>query len=173
MTVKLRHLLLAGAGLLLAPAAARAHAVHTAAVEMELNRETGRLEVSLRLFLDDLEAALTARAGKPIRADRIPAREFAVLTSAYVAETVVLMDAAGNRAKLEWIGRDLKDAANEAWLFVQFTAPAKLEGSRLRITLLRDQFADQLTSVQVRDGEHRLTLLFPPGETERRVTWSP
>ena len=68
-------------------------------------------------------------------------------------------------------GQDIKDAANEAWLFVQFKAPANLEGSRLRITLLRDQFADQLTSVQLRDGDRRLTLLFPPGETERRITW--
>ena len=171
MIGRLRCLLLATASLLLAPTAARAHAVHTAAVEMELNRETGRVEVSVRVFLDDLEAALSARAGRAIRAERSPAKEFGDLATAYIAEALVLEDMAGSRAAPEWIGREIKDAANEAWLFVQFKAPANLEGSRLRITLLRDQFADQLTSVQLRDGERRLTLLFPPGETERRIAW--
>jgi hypothetical protein len=145
--------------------------VHTAAVELELNQETRRVEVSLRLFLDDLEAALTARAGHVVRADRTSAREFATLATAYLAESVVLIDQEGKPARLEWIGREIKDAANEAWLFVQFTAPAQLEGCRLRVTLLRDQFNDQLTSVQLRAGGHRQTLLFPPGETERRLSW--
>lgn len=159
------------AALTLTPAAVRAHAVHTATVEMELNRDAGRVEVALRCFLDDLETALSARAGKPVRADRMPAAEFAPLAMAYLSEKFVLRDAQGKPARLEWIGRDLKDAANEAWLFVQFIGPTTIDGARLTVTLLRDQFPDQLNSVQLRDGERRLTLLFPPGETERSISW--
>ncbi len=171
MTLRPFALGLIGACLALAPAPARAHAVHSAAVEMESNHEAMRVEVTLRLFLDDLEAALSARAGKPIQAEKVPAAEFAASVTAYLRETLVLRDPQGNPARLEWIGRELKDAANEAWLFVQFAGPAKLDEAQLRVTLLRDQFPDQLTSVQVRDGQRRLTLLFPPGETERRISW--
>ena len=115
--------------------------------------------------------ALSARAGKPIRAEKVPAAEFAALATAYLRDTLVLLDPQGTPARLEWIGRELKDAANEAWLFVQFIGPATIDGARLTVTLLRDQFPDQLNSVQLRDGERRLTLLFPPGETERSISW--
>lgn len=159
--------------LMLTPTAVRAHAVHSAAIEMELNRETGQVEVALRVFLDDLEAALTARAGRAIRADQVPAAEFATLVMAYLKETLVLIDPRGIPVQPEWIGREVKDTANEAWLFIQFAAPAALDGARLRVTLLRDQFPDQLNSVLLREREHRRSLLFPPGENERRIAWPP
>lgn len=171
MTLRPSVLGLIAVCLSLAPATVRAHAVHSAVVEMELNHEAMRVEVALRLFLDDLETALSARAGKPIRAEKVPAAEFAALATAYLRETLVLLDPQGTPARLEWIGRELKDAANEAWLFVQFAAPARIDGTRMRVTLLREQFSDQLTSVQIRDGERRLALLFPPGDTERVIGW--
>lgn len=152
---------------LLAPAAT-AHPIHTSIAEADYNRSTKKLEVAARVFADDFEAALSAISAKKISLERTPAAEVDALTQRYLRERFAVVPAGGDRpAALTWIGRELKDASNEVWLYFELALPGGVDGMRVRHALLTELFSDQLNSVRLRDGPRQTTLVFPPGVRER------
>jgi hypothetical protein len=154
------------AGLALATTAA-AHPVHTSFAEADYNRATQRLEVALRVFADDFEAALSRHAGRKISLEKTPAAELDTLMRARLAEQFLVRPADGAPVGPAWVGRELKDAQNELWLYFEFPLPGGVEGARFRHAVLCELFRDQLNSVRVRDGERQVTLVFLPGQGEQ------
>jgi hypothetical protein len=154
-------------------AKAAAHPIHTSIAEADYNPTARNLEVALRVFADDFEAALTARERRTISLERTPAAEFDALTRAYLAEyfTVKTMD--GSRVTLHWIGREIKEGANELWLYFAAPLPQGVDGTTIHHAMLRDQFSNQINSVHVRDGSRRTTLVFLPSHREKRVRFRP
>ncbi len=158
---------------LLVPAAI-AHPVHTSIADADYNRATKKLEVAVRVFADDFEAALSAVSGKKISLERTPPAEFDALALRYLRERFTVIPTGSNQpVSLTWVGRELKDAANVVWLYFEVPLPGGIEGARLRHALLGEVFPDQLNSVRVRAGTRQVTLLFPPGQAERAVTFPP
>lgn len=144
------------------PAFAFAHPLHTSIAEADYNRTTRQLEVAVRVFADDFEAALGARSKKKISLEKTPAAELDALSRAYLAEHFNVKSRDGVPAVPRWVGRDLKDSANELWLFFEVPLPGGIDGVTIRHALLMDRFSDQLNSVHVRDGPRKLTLVFFP-----------
>ena len=62
----------AAAALLLATAGGHAHPIHTSVAEADYNGASGALEVSLRVFIDDFEAALSVHARKRLSLEKTP-----------------------------------------------------------------------------------------------------
>jgi len=150
-------------------ATASAHPLHTSFAEADYNRAAKKLEVSLRVFADDFEAALGELAGQKISYEKTPRAELDPLIRAYLLAnfTVKLRD--GTLAPQRLIGRELKDAANEFWLYLEIDLPAGLEGVRVHSTLLRERFTDQLNSVRVRDDKREITLVFLSKQDEQTI----
>ncbi|MCX6952428.1 MAG: hypothetical protein NTV51_09720 [Verrucomicrobia bacterium] len=148
---------------------ASAHPLHTSFAEADYNRTAKKLEVSLRVFADDFEAALGELAGQKISYEKTPRAELDPLIRAYLLAnfTVKLRD--GTLAPQHVIGHELKDAANEFWLYFELALPAGPEGVRLHSTLLRERFSDQLNSVRIRDGQRETTLVFLPKQDEQTI----
>lgn len=155
------------------PSALRAHPIHTSIAEADYNRTSRKLEVALRVFLDDFEAALAARIGRPIALATLPKAEFDVLARAYVAAKFIVRAADGTPAPHEWVGRELKPAENELWLYFEIPLPAGIEGARLHHALLGEVFPNQINSVRVRDQGRLATLVFLPRQTEKVVKFRP
>ena len=133
----------------LAPAA-RAHAIHSSLAEADWRAETGQLEIAVRVFADDLEAALSLRANRQISLEATPAKEFDALAEACLRATFTVRSAKAKPAEfapLTWIGREVKD--DEVWLYFSFPLPSGVEGARLAHALLREVHEDQLNSVRV------------------------
>lgn len=166
--------LLGAIALFLCPALSLAHPIHSSLAEADYDRETEKLEVALRVFADDFEAALSARAKKKISLEKTPAAELEALIRAYVAETFTVKARDGSTGAHQWIGRDLKDAANELWLFFEVTVRGGIDGAKLRHGVLADHFSDQLNTVQLRDDQGRkLSLVFLPTHAEKVVRFRP
>jgi len=148
---------------------ASAHKFHTSFTEASYNAETRSLEVSLRTFPDDVDAAVRRRAGAqttpPAGRDRKKAFEEAV--AAYVAETFRLQTAKGEAVKLEWVGMDA--GVDSAWLYFEARLPEGPEGLRLRNLFLFDLFDDQVNLVTVRAGERKASLRFERGGEFQRI----
>lgn len=149
--------------------AALAHPIHTSVAEADYNRTSQKLEVALRVFADDFESALGELAGKKISLEKTPRAEFDALVRAYLIAHFTVKTRDGTLAAQRLIGRELKDAANELWLFFEIDLPAGAEGARLHHAVLRDRFSDQLNSVRVRDGQRQTTLVFLPKQGEQTV----
>ena len=154
-------------------ATAAAHPVHTSYAEADYRADSGKLVISLRLFSDDAEVALTARAGKKISLDKTPAAELDALLLACIRAgfTVASRDGAGQL--LRWVGRGLKDGDPHLWLYVECPLPGGLAGAKFSNRLLRDVFSDQINSIRVRDRgppQRQKTLLFTT-DTSQIVTF--
>lgn len=152
---------------------AAAHPIHTSIAEADYNPTARNLEIALRVFADDFEAALTAREKRTISLDRTPAADFDALTRAYIAEYFTVKATDGSRVTLHWIGREIKEGANELWLYFAAPLPQGVDGTTIHHAMLRDQFSNQINSVHVRDGARRTTLVFLPSHREKRVRFRP
>ena len=160
------------AAALLTVSSLHAHSVHQSTAEAEYNAKTQKLEVSLTVFVNDLELALVRQCEREMRLDKTPAAEFDAQIQAYLAKTFVVTDAAGKTAKIEWVGREL-DAGSEksgdptVTLFFEVEMPPR---STLRHTMFCELFKDQLNLLQLRRGSRKTELRFVPGTSATPLT---
>lgn len=150
-----------------------AHPIHTSLAEANYDAPTRTLQVALRVFADDFEAALTSQEKRKISLARTAPDEFEALTRAYLSQHFTVKSSAGTAVPLRWVRREWKEAANELWLYFDAPLPDGVEGAVIHHALLREEFSNQINSVQVRDGERRTTLVFLPSHREKRVKFRP
>lgn len=155
----------------LSPRLASAHPLHLSHAEADYNRATGKLEVALKVFADDLEARLTARAGHRVSLEKTPPTKFDALCLAYLAETFTVKSRDGTPRSIQWVGREFHGAENHLWFYFEVSLPDGIEGTRLRHAVLTDEFTDQLNSVLVRDGQRSVTLAYFPDRGEKTVAF--
>ncbi|MBI3887176.1 MAG: hypothetical protein HY302_15830 [Opitutae bacterium] len=154
------------------PRLASAHPLHVSHAEADFNRDTGKLEVALKVFADDFEARLATRAGHRVSLEKTPKAELDALCLAYLAATFTVKSRDGARQTLALVGREIKDAENHLWLYFDVPLPGGADGARLRHAVLADEFRDQLNSVHVRAGGREVTLVFFPDRGEQTVAFA-
>ena len=143
---------------------ASAHKFHSSFTEANYNAEAGTLEVTLRTFPDDLEAAVRRRAPAAPSPPKDRQKEFEERVAAYVAETFLLTTGKGEPIKISWVGMDA--GADSAWLYFEALVPAGADGLRLRNQFLFDLFDDQINLVNLRTKGGRTALRFERGKAD-------
>lgn len=140
----------------LAPGWALAHPNHASLAVAELNPDTGRLEVALKVDPDDLERAIRKATDSTIRPED-PAAEAHV--EAYVRKRFVVRPPAGKSdrpRRMKWVGMEIK--VDEAWLY--FEIPIRgIWGLRIRNAIFFDLEDGQVNTLNLRDGDTRLTFV--------------
>ncbi|MDI1313381.1 DUF6702 family protein [Prosthecobacter sp.] len=137
-----------------------AHSVHTSTAEAEYNLKTKKLEVSLTVFVSDLELALIRQSEREMRIEKTPAAEFDAQVLAYLVKTFVVTDAAGKVSKMEWVGREMADVSAKSGdpavvLFFEVVMPEGLQGGRLQNAVFSEMFKDQINLLRLRDGDKK------------------
>jgi hypothetical protein len=145
--------------------AAAPHKFYTSLARVEYNAAGKSVEVTLRVFADDLERALGRREGREVRLDRKD--EADRLVPAYLRDKFELKNRDGEVKALKWVGMEL--SAGQAWLYVEADMPEGLSGARLRDHLFFELFAGQVNTVSVRYPGASADLVFVPGDGERVV----
>ncbi len=151
---------------LLVPRRAGAHPHHATLAMAELNRDTGKLEVALKVDPDDLERAIRKATRTKIRPED-PEAEAHV--EAYLRERFVVRPPEGKSDRprpLQWVGMEVSVA--EAWLY--FEIPVRgIWRLRIRNTVFFDLEDGQVNTLNLRDGEDRLTLVTSPDRPQATV----
>lgn len=152
-----------------------AHSLHQSTAEAEYNPATKKLEVSLTVFINDLELALVRQSEREMRLDKTPAAEFDAQIQIYLAKTFVVTDEAGKAAKIEWVGRELDAASvnsdeSVVTLFFEVSLPEGLTAAKLRHTVFGDLFKDQTNLLHLRNGTGSVELRFTRDEVSRKFT---
>jgi|GEM_PF-738924 len=150
-----------------------AHSLHQSTGEAEYNAKTKKLEVSLTVFINDLETALIRQAERELRLDKTPAAEFDAQILAYLAKTFVVTDAADNAAKMEWVGRELdedtqKSSEPTVTLFFEIVLPDGLVDAKLRHAVFCEMFKDQVNLLLL-IGSQRVELRFTGEQDSKRL----
>jgi hypothetical protein len=139
---------------------AAAHKFHASFTRIERNAETKSIEITVRVFADDLEAILSRREKRRIQADQIPDAEKVV--GGYVRERLQVRDGDGAEISLSWVGMEVK--VDSVWIYVEGKSPGGLQASTVVNTLFFDLFDDQVNTVSVKDGDRRGELIFRRGD---------
>jgi hypothetical protein len=150
-------------GLLMLFHTLQAHEVHTSSAEVEYNAKSQKLEVSLTVFVDDLELALMRHSERLMSLEKTPASELDAQIQAYLGKTFIVTEVTGKTAKIEWVGRETEDAKTDAptvTLFFEVPLVACLSGVTLRHEVFCDLFKDQLNLLHLRRGAQSLALQF-------------
>ena len=142
-----------------------AHKYYTSLAQVEYNAEEKSVEVTLRLFADDLELALTRRAGRRVSLARTTEADRLVL--AYLRDTFEIRNRDGETKALRWVGMELR--AGIAWVYLEAEMPEGLAGARLRDHVLFELFEEQVNTVSVRYPGASADLVFVRGDGERAV----
>ena len=142
------------------------HDFHTSLTEMRLNPKEKVIEVSLRVFTDDFELALTnANSGQRVRLESknqdTPLLE--QLIDRYLKQHFVLTAANGQRRTYNYLGRELEVDATWVYLEIPLQEPLQehqLRGLTLQNDVFCDLFDDQTNLVNVFYSNERKSFLF-------------
>lgn len=145
---------------------ARAHRYHTSLTRIDYNADEQIAEITLQLFSDDFEAALTRKTGKPVNLDKTLKLDEIILS--YLSDRFVIKNKSGETKKLRYIGFE---RTNDAFrLYIEATVPEGLDGATLENTVLFDQFDDQTNLVTSRFNSVKTDLVFRPNDKAQALT---
>ncbi|MEX1026682.1 MAG: DUF6702 family protein [Candidatus Paceibacterota bacterium] len=99
------------------------HPFHVTLTEAEWNRQTNRLECSLRVDPRDLDMALSAHEKKPIRSEELSADELERITTEYLRKRIRLLRTGQDEpATLHWVGSEAD--SKYRWFYFELQPPA-------------------------------------------------
>jgi hypothetical protein len=152
----------------------RAHSIHTSTAEAEYKARTKKLEVSLTVFVSDLELALVRQSEREMKIEKTPAAEFDAQIQAYLAKTFVVTDVAGKVAKMTWVGREMDKESEKSGdpavvLFFEVEVPEGVQGARLQNTVFCDLFEDQINLLSLQTAAHKIELRFSRDQGSKRL----
>ena len=150
------------------PFSTAAHKYHFSFTQLEYNAKEKTVEITLRVFADDLEAALSKQSGKPIKLDH---QEAAPIIAEYVRAKLELKGRAGRLRKLTWIGIEPK--VDVALLYLEAKLPEGLAGAQLRQGVFFELFQDQVNQVVVKASNNQARLDFKAGDDFKTLSFPP
>lgn len=134
-----------------------AHDLHTSTGEAEFNPVTKKLEVSLTVFIDDLELALMRDSERLIRFGQTPDAILNEVIPGYLKKHFVLEQANGGASNLLWAGYEADEASRKSdgplvTLFFELSVTAEPQDALLKHDVLQELFRDQENLLHLKVG---------------------
>jgi hypothetical protein len=127
------------------------HDFHTSLAEVQYNPAERTLEVSLRVFTDDLETDPFIKN--------------------YLSRYFSVVDATSRRKPVNLLGKEI--TVEVTWLYFEIKDVESLTGKRLQNAVLTELFDDQINMVNFITPSGKRSFLFKPGETVQDLAASP
>ena len=167
----MRLLVALAAALLLFPLAGAGpalHAYHSTITELRYNAAKKQLEISVKVFTDDFEKALSQ--GQPTHVNLTDAAPRPlVLATAYMQRTLQVSTPAGAPLPLQVLGMQ---AENDGyWFYCKVTLPGPMSAVKLRQAMLLEAFGDQMNIVNIEANGQKQSTLFRAGHEQELLKW--
>ena len=157
-----RSALAAALGLVILSAPSFAHKFYASLAQVERTARGG-LEVSIRFFPDDLEAALHKATGRTIALKDTP--EFVSAFEPWL-NAAFSLQAGEQRTAFKCVG--LETTVEAAWVHVEAPWPEPLERSSMKNAILLELFPDQKNTVNFVEAGKRSSVVFSADKTEAK-----
>ena len=152
----------------LAGAAPALHAYHSTITELRYNAAKKQLELSVKVFTDDFEKALSQGQPTHVNLTESGPRPL-VLASAYLGRTLQVSTTAGVPLQLQVLGMQ---AENDGyWFYCKVPLPGPVSGVKLRQAALLDSFSDQMNIVNIEANGQKQSALFRAGHEQEVLSW--
>jgi hypothetical protein len=150
-------LLAAGAALLAGLAPSRAHPFHVSLCQIDHNPDARSLEITFKLFTDDLEQALEAQgAGRLHLGTEQESEEADRYISRYL-ERAVQVEVNGKPAAWRFLGKEVE--LDATWCYAEAPEVSAVKTVSVTDTILLDLFEDQANLVHVKANKQQKSLL--------------
>lgn len=146
------------------------HAFHISVCEIELDENTHSLEISQRIFLDDLEESLTLWSGQT-GIDVINPKskeELDAMIGLYVTERFNLT-INGRQQDLQYLGAKVK--GDVMMVFLKVKPVKKIKSISIENTVLMELFADQINLIHMTVNDNLQSLKLNLSEPSSRLDW--
>lgn len=154
---------------LLSVLTAWAHAYHASIMELHYNPGKQQLEVSLKVFTDDFEKALSAGQPSSISLSQSPKPQVNTLITNLLRRSITLGTKPGEALPIQFLGFQKETDAH--WLYFTVKLAKPVNGIYLRHALLEDTFPDQMNIVNVEANGKKQSALFKEGDESQKLTW--
>jgi len=149
----------------LLPDTAGAHPFHVTLSEAEWNGKTGRLEVAMRVYPNDLERALRLDPDKRIDLERTANVD--QMITAYLSKAVQAGTQATADSKIRWIGKEV--SLKHVWLYFEIVPPAGQVPTWFSNHVFFELESDQINTVNLKSGAARATLNFSRRQRRSKI----
>lgn len=134
------------------------HAFHTSLTEIQYNAKEKSLEISIRMFTDDLETALTkANNGQKVMIGGKNDNSEAVLNK-YIQQHFAIITPQKQKKAMTVLGKELEGDAT--WVYVEIPNSQDFKGHILYNYLMQEMFDDQTNLVNFMYLGNKKTYLF-------------
>ncbi|HYW49927.1 MAG TPA: DUF6702 family protein [Gemmatimonadaceae bacterium] len=145
------------------------HPIHVSNTDVDLSRDGRSLEVTVRIFSDDLEEAITPAGAATMRFGTSPAPVIDSLLLRYLVAHVRIGSTASNVLPMRLVGHEQRDGATQAYLeFALSSAPVRLH---IEQSVLLDRYDDQTNLVHVTVGGVKRSALLRRGHEQADFTF--
>jgi hypothetical protein len=143
------------------------HDFHTSLTEINFNPKTGSLELSVRVFTDDLELTLTNfNKGKLIKIED-PEAIVDPLIEQYIRKNLALISPEKEVKFGKFYGKEKE--ADATWIYLEIFDCKQLKNFTLYNTIMQEMFEDQTNLVNIIYPSQKKTIVF---DSETKVsTW--
>ena len=135
-----------------------AHPFYISVCQVDHNPDTGALEMSFRLFTDDLELALETMGTDRLRLGTEREAEKADLYISRYLSRHVEIEIDGRRVSAAFLGKEVDSDAT--WCYVEIVGVTELSSMTIKNTLLLETFEDQVNLVHVNANGQKRSLVF-------------
>lgn len=139
------------------------HPIHISVMNIDFDDKNQALEITQKVFIDDLEAVLEARHNVKLRlgSDREHPRADAFI-EAYLDEHLWLQTVEGRKLEGEFLGKE--SDLEYIWVYIEVTQVRNLQSLTVQNTILMDWFDDQSNIVRLRYRNQSPTVRLTPAK---------
>jgi hypothetical protein len=138
------------------------HDFHTSITRMDYNAKEKSFEISIRVFTDDFEKALSKDNGgqKFVVANNDKNDAF---VEKYIRKHFGLIAASKQKKSYTYIGKEQE--ADATWIYVEIPCPEAINGFSLQNTIMHDLFEDQVNLVNLNYQGQKKSYIFKKDES--------
>ncbi|WP_375443945.1 DUF6702 family protein [uncultured Fibrella sp.] len=147
----------------------RWHDFHTSLTQMQFEAKSQTVEISIRMFTDDLETALTHENGGKLVQFGGPAK-LDQLLERYVRKHFVVADAQRKPKPYTYVGYEQESDAH--WVYIEMPAggPDPFKNIVIKQDILMDVFSDQVNLINIQYQQQKKTVVFRNNQPVQAVS---
>ncbi|MFN8343559.1 MAG: DUF6702 family protein [Spirosomataceae bacterium] len=140
----------------------RCHDFHTSITRMDFNAKEKSFEISIRVFTDDFEKALSKdNGGQKIVVLNNDKND--PLVEKYIRKHFALLTSQKQKKPYTYIGKEQE--ADATWIYVEIPAQEAVAGYVLQNSIMHDLFEDQVNLVNLNYQGQKKSYIFKKDET--------
>ena len=147
------------------------HPFHVSVSDIKYKEEEKAIQISTRIFLDDLEEGLKAYSNRE-QLDITSSDEWDFVNEtlrSYLLDNVSLRDEKDKPYELNYIGAEIED--DVMWCYLEIEKVKKLKTVHYTNTILHEVFADQENLVHFRAYDEVKSARLFKGEPSKKFSW--